>query len=372
MLRANRWLGIVMLVGLLLGACRPVQAPAIPAAAEATSQPTVVPAPAPKPSPIANAIEGWDMQKVTSPALEGNLLGDPATRTVHILLPPSYASSDKRYPVVYVMPWDGGYPQDNALGFKVAMESLLRKGEIPEMIVVVPDGTNRLTGGLFLSSSALGDYEAYVTRDVVNYVDTHYRTLPKRDSRGLAGCSRGGTTSMRLGLKYPNLFGAVAATGGEWVFSPEVWPGDAERVQQMKELPRNAGYLDEVIGWWIQLAAGAAPDPNNPPFYCEMPFRIVGGRGEFVPEVVAKIVELDAAHEARRYLQQPFRLRGIRLQHALNDEIMPTPMVSAFVKVLTDLGIEHEYVEVETGHCGGEWEAASLKYMSDKLAFETP
>jgi hypothetical protein len=38
--------------------------------------------------------------------------------------------------------------------------------------------------------------------------------------------------------------------------------------------------------------------------------------------------------------------------------------------LLTDLGIEHEYVEENTGHCGSGWEAASLKYMPDKLAFE--
>ena len=199
------------------------------------------------------------------------------------------------------------------------MESLLRKGEIKDMIVVVPDGTNRLWGGLFVSSPMIGDYETYVTRDVVNYVDTHYRTLPTRDSRGLAGCSNGGTTSMRLGLKYPNVFSVVAATGGEWDYSPEVWPGDVEVVQRLKELPRDFSDLDDVTGWWVQLAAGAAPDPDNPPFYCEMPFRIVDGRGEFVPEVIAKIVETDAAHEARRYLQQPFRLRGIRIQHGTYD-----------------------------------------------------
>jgi hypothetical protein len=309
-------------------------------------------------------------EKVTSQALAGNLLGDPAERDVDILLPRGYAASDKRYPVVYVMPWDGGYTYDNAHRFKYTMESLLREGEIKDMIIVVPDGTNSLTGGLFLSSSTLGDYETYVTRDVVNYVDAHYRTLPTRDSRGLAGCSRGGGTSMRLGLKYPNLFGVVAATGGEYEFSPEMWPSDVERVKRLKELPSNVDDTNDVIWWWVQLAAAAAPDPNNPPFYCQMPFRIVNGQGEFVPEVIAKIVELDAAHEARRYLQQPVRLRGIRIQHGLHDEIMPTPMVHAFVKLLTDLGIEHEYVEVNTSHCGGDWEAASLKYMSDKLVSE--
>jgi hypothetical protein len=174
---------------------------------------------------------------------------------------------------------------------------------------------------------------------------------------------------MRLGLKYPNVFSVVAATGGGWDFSPEVLPTDVEEVRSLKELPTDVSDSDDAIGWWIQLAAGAAPDPDNPPFYGEMPFRIVDGQGEFVPEVVAKIVEQDAAHEARRYVQQPVRLRGIRLQHGTYDG-MWMPSIHSFEQVLTDLGIEHEYVEVETGHCDFGWEADPLKYLSDKLAFE--
>ena len=288
---------------------------------------------------------------------------------MYVLLPPDYATSEKRYPVVYVMPGGDGLPTHFTWGFLVASQALLNKDEIKEMILVFPDGTSRLGGGLFVSSPAIGDYETYFIRDVVDYVETNYRTLPTRDSRGLAGCSRGGGTSMQFGLKYPNLFSVVAATGGEWDFSPQVWPTDEDRLQLMKELPTQASDLDDVTNWWVQLAAEAAPDPDNPPFYAEMPFRIVDGRGEFVPEVVAKIVELDAAHEARRYLQQPVRLRGIRIEHGTSDTTN-APSIHSFKQLLDDLGIEHEYVEVNAGHCGGNWEAASLKYMSDKLVFE--
>jgi enterochelin esterase-like enzyme len=310
-------------------------------------------------------------EKITSRALAGNLLGDPAERRVYILLPPGYAASDKRYPVVYVMPWGYSLPDDNAMGFKRAMESLLRKGEIEEMIVVVPDGSNKLGSSHFRSSPTIGDYETYVTQEVVGYVDSHYRTLPTRDTRGIGGCSRGGTVSMRLGLKYPNIFSVITARGGEYDYSLEVWPSDVEWVHSMTEVPQDISDLEPLggTGWYIQVAAGVAPDPDNPPFYCEMPFRIVDGRGEFVPEVIAKIVESDAAHEARRYVQQPVRLRGILIQYDLDDTDFEMS-VHSFEQLLTDLGIDHEYVEEETGHCGYGWEAASLKYMSDKLVFE--
>jgi hypothetical protein len=146
-----------------------------------------------------------------------------------------------------------------------------------------------------------------------------------------------------------------------------------EAVQRLTEVPRDLTILalaqHGLSRWYIQAAAGAAPDPNNPPFYCEMPVRIVDGRGEFVPEVIAKIVEADAAHEARRYLQQPVRLRGILIQYGTQDT-ESSMSVHRFVRVLTDLGIEHEYVEEKTQRCGYGWEETSLKYMADKLAFE--
>jgi enterochelin esterase-like enzyme len=342
----------------------PTAAPVVeaPVATPTPVPPTVAPPPA-KPTPELRA------EKMTSPALAGNLLGDPVERTMYVLLPPSYETSEKRYPVVYVMPGGNGLPTHFTMGFTYASQDLLGKDEINEMILVFPDGTSRLGGGLFVSSPAIGDYETYFIRDVVDYVDTHYRTLPTRDSRGLAGCSRGGGTSMRFGLKYPNLFSVVAATGGEWDNSPEVWPTDVERVRRLQELPTDISDLDDVTNWWVQMAAGAAPDLDNPPFYGEMPFRIVDGHGEFVPEVVAKITELDSTQEARRYLQQPVRLRGIWIQHGTYDHTN-APSIHSFKQLLDDLGIEHEYVEVDAGHCGGGWEAASLKYLSDHLVFE--
>ncbi len=81
---------------------------------------------------------------LTSQALAGNLLGDPAARTVRVVLPPGYETGQKRYPVVYVMPWGDGVPSENASAFWYNMAMLLRKDEIKEMIVVIPDGSTSL------------------------------------------------------------------------------------------------------------------------------------------------------------------------------------------------------------------------------------
>jgi enterochelin esterase-like enzyme len=255
---------------------------AAPVATSTSIPPTAQPTP-PPPTATAMAVatSRFDQVNITSQALAGNLLGDPAERNVYVVLPPGHDTSGKRYPVLYVMPWGNGDPTDNAWGFRLAMDSLVHEGEIPGLIVVVPDGTNKLQASQFRSSPTIGDYETYVSQEIVNHVDAHYRTLAARESRGVAGCSNGASASMRLGLKYPSVFSAIAATDGGYDDSLEVWPNDVKDVQDLKKLPADVSDLNfrELTGWYVEAAAGTAPDPNNPPFYCEMPFRIVNGRG---------------------------------------------------------------------------------------------
>ncbi len=312
---------------------------------------------------------------ITSQALAGNLLGDPAERVINILLPPGYQTSEKRYPVVYVMTGSLGLPLPG--GFSLVMQRLLSEGEVKDMIVVIPDGSNSFQSSQFRSSPVFGDFETYITRQVVDFVDTHYRTLPTRDSRGITGCGGGAGAAMRLGLKYPDVFSVVAATDGNYDDTPEMWPGDVNYVKySLKELPTDIADLGQIwldiLSWYLYAAAAAAPDLDNPPFYCEMPIRFVDGQGEFVPEVIARIVEHDALHEARRFVEQPVRLRGIRIQHSLYETEDLFLQVQSFIQVLNELGIEHEYVEEECSYCANwiGWQASSLKYLAEKLVFE--
>lgn len=75
-------------------------------------------------------------------------------------------------------------------------------------------------------------------------------------------------------------------------------------------------------------------------------------------------------HEAQRYVSQPVRLNGLQIQHALRDPYNPTDIVRSVEAQLTELGIDHEYVEVDAGHCSFDWDGASLTFMSDHLVGE--
>lgn len=275
--------------------------------------------------------------------------------------------------MVYVLPGGNGDGSMFVDTVKQALKLLLRNGEGREMIVVFPDGQNAFNMSLFRSSAVLGDYESYATQEIVDFIDANYRTLATRESRGIAGCSNGGTAAMNLGLKHPDTYSAIAVTGGIYDEAMEVWPGDVEYIHTLTDLPTEFGDWELYSGenWYMYVAAAAAPNPDNPPFYFEMPIQIVDGKGELVPDVIDRIVKNDAVHAARAYVEQPQRLNGMLILAGLYDEDPALlPPIESFVKVLTELGIEHDYVPVESGHCVQNWEKTILQYMDEKLVFE--
>jgi enterochelin esterase-like enzyme len=80
-----------------------------------------------------------------------------------------------------------------------------------EMILVLPDANTVYNGSMYSNSPTTGDWEGFLSRDLVAYVDKHYRTLADRDSRGLSGHSMGGYGTLRAGMKHPEVFSALYA-----------------------------------------------------------------------------------------------------------------------------------------------------------------
>jgi len=121
-------------------------------------------------------------------SLEGNLEGNSPAREVMVVLPPSYASNPERlYPVVYYLH-----------GFAISGRDFYDFMQVPtavannaaagrEFIVVVPDTLTKMGGSMYSSSVTTGDFRKFVARDLVAFIDSHYRTIPTRE--GTAGSS---------------------------------------------------------------------------------------------------------------------------------------------------------------------------------------
>jgi S-formylglutathione hydrolase FrmB len=241
----------------------------------------------PAPVPGAKAVTlKW--LKVHSPAIAGNLEGDSPDRDVLVVLPPSYATSPtRRYPVIYAL---HGYSIGAAQWIKEihvpqTVEGAFAEGA-REMIVVFPDSKTVHNGSMYSSSVTTGDFETFISRDLVRYVDSHFRTLANRESRGLVGHSMGGYGATRIGLKHPDVFGAL------YIMSPCcLAPRDPKQFDVTTEAAlagvntlADATKLD--WGQRAQLATAAAwsPDPKNPPLFLDLPMK----DGVIQPDVLAK------------------------------------------------------------------------------------
>lgn len=236
--------------------------------------------------------------KVHGTALEGNLEGDAVDRDVIVFLPPSYEKDKKRrYPVVYALHGYsiGAEQWTHEIHVPQTVEGAFAKGS-QEMIVVLPDSKTVYNGSMYSSSATTGDFEKFVWHDVVAYIDAHYRTLATRESRGLVGHSMGGYGASRIGMKHPEVFGAL------YIMSPCCMspmtgggPGPAEQMKERAiagekkaagaKSPADLAAQSPGFGAAQYATAAAwAPDPKNPPLYFDLPTK----DGVMQPEIAAK------------------------------------------------------------------------------------
>ena len=223
--------------------------------------------------------------KIHGTALEGNLEGDAVDRDVIVFLPPSYERDVKRrYPVVYALHgYSIGADQwSHEIHVPQTIEGAFAMGS-HEMIVVLPDSKTIYNGSMYSSSATTGDFEKFVYHDVVSYIDAHYRTIPNRTSRGLVGHSMGGYGASRIGMKHPDVFGAL------YIMSPCCMspmtgggPGPADqakdraiasekKVAGAKSPTDLAAQSPGFAAAQYATAAAWAPDPKNPPLYFDLP-----------------------------------------------------------------------------------------------------
>ena len=225
--------------------------------------------------------------KIHGAALEGNLEGEAVDRTAIVFLPPSYATqTNRRYPVVYALH-----------GYSVGADQWIQEIRVPqtiegafgqgaqEMIMVVPDSKTLHFGSMYSSSVTTGDFENYIARDVVAYMDAHYRTIARRTSRGLVGHSMGGYGATRIGMKHADVFGSLYIMSPCCLSPRTVQPNpasekaiaDVKTLEDLKSVPGN-------LRMSLASAAAWSPNPNNPPLYVDWPTK----DGAVQPDVVAK------------------------------------------------------------------------------------
>src|SRR3984957_7233164 len=236
--------------------------------------------------------------KVHGKSLEGNLSGEPVDRDVSVYLPPSYqAQNNRRYPVVYLLHgytnsdvgWfgpdsRGSFANGNTM--TAAADRAFTTGGTQDLILVMPNAYTMYQGSMFSNSVTTGDWEGFIAKDLVAYMDAHYRTIPDRASRGLAGHSMGGYGTVRIAEKNPQVFSSIYILSACCLtanLNPN--PQGSTKAEALKN-PEEAKGAERGLATLLAGAAAWPPNPQTPPFYFDLPAK----DGKIQPAVVAKWV----------------------------------------------------------------------------------
>ncbi len=310
------------------------------------------------------------LESFTSRVLAHNPLGDPATRTLPIILPPDYASSDapsgKRYPVLYGLT---GFTGSGPMMLNVSawqpnlqqrIERLMAEGKLAPAIYVLPDCLTRYGGSQYLNSTAIGRYEDYVLDEIVPHIDRTYRTIAGPEGRGVFGKSSGGYGAIMLGMRHPDVFGVAACHSGDMAFDLVYRPDFPKFLNAIQKAGGVEKWLNEferkikIEGRDIEamnilaMAAAYSPNPIAQPLPIDFPFDL--DTCELRSDVWARWLEHDPVQLVDRYADNLKQLRLLFIDCGSRDEFNLHFGARTFVKKLKALGVPHEYEEFDDGH----------------------
>ena len=305
---------------------------------------------------------------VHATSLEGNLEGDSADRDVFVYLPPGYdREPGRRYPVVYTLHGFGLHAQQ-WVGFAnvSGLEKGLDAGTTKEMILVSADAFTLHNGSFYSNSRTTGDWEKFIAVELVRYIDSHYRTMPDRMSRGLTGHSMGGYGTFRIGMKYPDVFSSLYAMSAAGFFETgEATPAlTAMEAIQTKEDAAKLAYTQKSP---LARAAAWSSNPNNGPLFIDLPVK----DGKQRPEIAAKWMANSLLVMLQQYAPNLKKMKAIEMNVGLQDGLLKgnQDMDAA----LTDAGVPHHFETFEGDHNGQvpvNFQMKVLPFFSRELTFQ--
>jgi predicted alpha/beta superfamily hydrolase len=323
--------------------------------------------------------------RITSAALAGNALGDPAERPVIVYTPPGYDPQGSRvFPTLYVLhgytgdataligarPWERNVIQ--------WIDGLIHEHRMPAAMLVIVDGFTRLGGSQYVDSIHNGKYATYTVRDVVGHVDASYRTIAREGGRAVLGKSSGGFGAMHLVMEHPGVFAAFASHSGDSYFPYADIPAFASAQRTLekhdfsfpafveaferKHKRAQAEYVTmEMLGY------SAAYSPRSAKaFELDLPFDLHSG--ELRDDVFARWRAFDPAERVAGRADELRRLRLRYLDCGRKDEYGLDIGARLVAQRVRELGLEVRHEEFDDDHrnVGYRYEI-SLPALADVL-----
>jgi S-formylglutathione hydrolase FrmB len=327
-----------------------------------------------------------DRHTVVSDLLCGNPLGDPHERPLWVYVPPGYDSGTERHPAVYVIQGYTGHVSmwANRMPFRqpfIETADAVFADGAPGCVVVFVDAWTSYGGSQFVDSPGTGRYHSYLCDEIVPWVDRHYRTIPDRESRAIAGKSSGGFGAMITPMLRPDLFGALATHAGDALYELCYLADFGKAVRGLR------AHDHDIQKWWadfqsrpsftkpedmallgtLGVAACFSAAADGTP---ELPFDPV--TGVVRPEVWQRWLDWDPVRMVPAHAEAVRSLRAVWIDAGKSDEFYLDLGAEAFRAEIARAGLPDERVRFElfdAGHGGIDYRyPLSLTWLAERLA----
>lgn len=291
------------------------------------------------------------LEIIDAPKVAGSM-GNTTARRVCVHLPPSYeAEPTRRYPVLYAFAGLMGSDTSGTILDVMKASDTIGRGA-HEAIVVGVDLRTKF-GSSYIENTALGgDFDSFVSKDIVERIDRAYRTMASPERRGVVGQSTGGFNVVSLGLRHSDVYQTIVASSPdgldfrEWLLEP-----DGKHVR-----PRWLAWMrvEDQVGPPGQMTSYAADWSPAPAGHHGVAWPADLKTGLVTPDVWAQWER----HSPSTLLSDPTilanakaRLAGrILLATGRNDEADLFAPTQRFSEALRHAGIEHTFAPDDAGH----------------------
>lgn len=319
----------------------------------------------------------------TSESLKNNPLDDPFERDLYVYLPPGYDDEpEKRYSSVYVLTGFTGRGRmllnDHAFqpNFAERMDKLISENKIKPMIAVMPDCFTRYGGAQYINSSAIGNYEDYLTEEIVSFVDENFRTINDKKSRAVMGKSSGGYGALVMAMRHADKFGLVCSTSGDCYFEYSYLPGFFDAFRAIKGEPlkiiekfwdetRRKGKDDFAALNTIGMSACYSPNEAAEIGF-DLPFD--SETGEILPAVWERWRAHDPVFMVENYVENLKSLKLLFIDAGTRDEFGLDLGARILSRRLKAHSVPHVHEEFDDGHFNISYrQNRSLEMISNAL-----
>ena len=241
------------------------------------------------------------------------------------------------------------------------------------MIAVLPDCFTRYGGSQFLNPLATGDYEDYLIREIVPFVDDNFRTIKNKNSRAVMGKSSGGYGALIMAMRHSDVFGLACSTSGDAYFEHCYLPDIPKAFRAIKGNPRKL-----VEKFWDETAKKGKDDfsglniigmsacysPNGADF--DLPFDLK--TGAIREEIWAKWLAHDPVRLVEKSVENLKSLKLLFIDAGKRDEFYLDLGAKILCEKLKEFDISHISEEFDDGHFNISYRYnRSLELISQKI-----